>query len=108
MGIVSLMPNPSRDDDKARVIGRRLAATREALDLTQEELAELIGVSRSALSNWELGRLPDIEAMMRLGARRKIPLDWIYLGDDSQLPLSVARRLAENQAHPTSARRRAV
>lgn len=80
------MPNPSRSAAWTIEVGRRLAATRKALDLTQEQLGDEIGVSRTALGNWETGaRLPDPAAMARLTRRFKIPMDWIYLGDPAGL-----------------------
>jgi transcriptional regulator with XRE-family HTH domain len=83
-----------RPDDVLLVVGRRLRATRVALSLTQEQLAAEIGVSRTALANWELGSaLPDVLAMGRLSDRYGATLDWIYRGDMSGLRLSLANRL---------------
>lgn len=39
----------------AAVIGKRLRARREALGLTQVELAALVGVSQATISGWERG-----------------------------------------------------
>ncbi len=37
-------------------IGSKIKALRRAKDLTQEELAEVLGVSSKAVSQWECGR----------------------------------------------------
>lgn len=88
------MANPPRSAQWRDQVAERLASTREALDLTQEELAEQLGVSRSALGNWETGRnLPDVAAMDRFAERHRITLDWIYRGDPSALPRNLARKL---------------
>ena len=39
-----------------RDIGERIRQTRQARGLTQEQLAEEVGVSRSAVAQWETGR----------------------------------------------------
>ena len=36
----------------------RIAAVRKAAGLTQEQLGELLGVTRQAVSKWESGRTP--------------------------------------------------
>lgn len=88
------MPSPHRSSDWTFEVGRRLAATRKALELTQEELGDAIGVSRTALGNWETGiRLPDPAAMARLARRFQVPMDWIYLGDPASLPHRLAGTL---------------
>lgn len=93
------MPNPVRSSHWIREVGRRLAVTREALDLTQQQLAEEIGVSRGALGNWEQGsRLPDPAAMARLVQRYRVSLDWLYLGDPSNLPHHLAAKLLGPQS----------
>jgi transcriptional regulator with XRE-family HTH domain len=47
---------PSTDDPPVRHVGRRIAARRVELGLTQQELAARIAISRVALSNLESGR----------------------------------------------------
>ena len=52
---------------KAEVFGNRIKALREQRGFTQSQLADRMTVSRSAISNWELGnRLPDITMLDRL------------------------------------------
>lgn len=52
--------------DQAK-IGKHLAALRRGAGMTQEALAERIGVTNKTVSRWETGRyLPDIEALALL------------------------------------------
>ena len=37
-------------------IGQRIMRRRQALDMSQEELARLVNVSRYTVSNWEIGK----------------------------------------------------
>lgn len=43
------------DDAEIRAIGQRLQAAREAQGRTQDEMAEVVGISRVTLSHWEVG-----------------------------------------------------
>jgi transcriptional regulator with XRE-family HTH domain len=84
-------------------IGERLAATRDAVGLTQQGFANLFGCSRAAIANWEIGRsLPDIHTMMRFCERCDLPLDWIYQGKSQRLPLEIAQKVLNPD--PRSAR----
>ena len=48
-------------------IGQKITQARKASGMTQEELAAVLSVSRSTVSNWEAGRrLPDVVMLMRL------------------------------------------
>ena len=50
-------------------LGNKLAKLRREQNLTQEQLAELMGVSRQAVSKWESGlAIPETEKLIRLGA----------------------------------------
>ncbi|SEA83914.1 DNA-binding transcriptional regulator, XRE-family HTH domain [Eubacterium aggregans] len=52
-------------------------------ELTQEQLAEQLGVSRQAISNWENNRnLPDIEILISITKIFHLSLDYLILGDD--------------------------
>ena len=56
--------------------GQKLKDIRKAQGLSQEQLAEKIGVSRQAITKWETGRgLPDMENMMILAEIFKTTLD---------------------------------
>lgn len=62
--------------------GERLRARREALQMSRDELAELLGVSRSAIGNYETGvSFPKEEVMLKLFD--SLHVDANYLFQDS-------------------------
>jgi transcriptional regulator with XRE-family HTH domain len=90
------MSKPRRPSDQMMAVGQRLRVTREALGMTQAELAAELNISASAITNWEAGiRLADVLAMGRLVERFGVTLDWIYLGDMSGLRHSLATKLRD-------------
>ncbi|MGX7199969.1 helix-turn-helix domain-containing protein [Enterococcus nangangensis] len=57
-------------------IGQKIAATRKEKNLTQLELADALGVSYQAVSNWERGQsMPDIEKLPELASFLQLSLD---------------------------------
>jgi Predicted transcriptional regulators len=57
-----------------------LAAARVNANLTQEEVAAIMGVSKTTIVNWEKGRIvPGIPEMSMLSQVYKIPQDYIFL-----------------------------
>ena len=77
--------------------GLRLKAVREMFyergPIKQDAFAAKIGVARTALANWESGKLPDIRAIVRLYDWLGVPLEWIYLGQTRHVELALAERL---------------
>jgi transcriptional regulator with XRE-family HTH domain len=68
------MPRTAASEIHAKVVGREIRATRNALGLTQSEVAERLGASASYISaveagrrNLTLGQLANIANAMRLG-----------------------------------------
>lgn len=63
-------------------INEKLKNARLAVQLTQEQVAENIMVSRQTISNWENGKsLPDIANVMKLSDLYQISLDELLKGD---------------------------
>lgn len=63
-------------------VGERLKLRRVELNLTQEYVAEVLGITRQTISNWENGRsYPDIERMIRLSDVYLLSLDELLKGD---------------------------
>jgi transcriptional regulator with XRE-family HTH domain len=72
-------------------IGRRLALTREVLDLQQNEFCEKAKIAPNAYNQYERGKKrPSIENAIRLCQTYALTLDWIYLGNDDALRYSLA------------------
>lgn len=60
------------------MLGERIAELRKELELSQEELAKKIGVSRSALSLYEIDRRePDLETVKKI---QSYPDDYFFRG----------------------------
>jgi transcriptional regulator with XRE-family HTH domain len=68
------------------MINIKLKQARLAANLTQEELAEKIGVSRQTISNWENGRsYPDIVSIIFLSDIYDMTLDSLLKGDNEMI-----------------------
>lgn len=74
--------------------GERLARARVAAGLTQEDVAEVLGISCQTLSSWENGKtVPNIGAVLRLSDTYGVALD------DLLLPSYVAQISAREEAY---------
>ena len=63
-------------------IGSRLKNARSEHGLTQEQVAEELGVSRQSISNWENNRsYPDIVSVIKLSDLYSISLDELLKED---------------------------
>jgi len=61
--------------------GERLRALRDHHHQSQSELAEFIGVSKGAVSQWELDDVrPTWENLMHLAEHFNVTLDWLVAG----------------------------
>ena len=61
--------------------GKRIRTLREALDLTQRDVAGLVGVKQAHVSRWELGSLPAADTLPRLAVALETTGDRIMHGD---------------------------
>ena len=62
--------------------GEKIAALRRKAGLSQEALAEELGISRQAVSRWETSEsLPDAEKIIRLSRRFSVTTDYLLLED---------------------------
>lgn len=76
-------------------LGQRIRAEREKLGYSQEQLAQMMYVSRQAVSKWENGQsYPDIEKMMELAKLFAISLDEL-VNEDS----GVKKQLIKDGTH---------
>lgn len=70
-------------------LGKRVAAAREKRDLSQQKLAELLGLSRTSVTNIEKGRQPvDVHVLVGIantlgvGILKLIPEETLYKKPD--------------------------
>ena len=61
-----------------RKIGESIAALRQALGATQEDLAQSVGVSAQAVSKWECGGMPDAALLPAIADFLGVPIDRLY------------------------------
>lgn len=85
------MSRRGREPDLGTV-GGRIQAARLAAGLTQEQLANDIGVSKSAISQWESGKIDGLKAdnLLNLAERVDASARWIWLGkekDGTDIPM---------------------
>lgn len=74
-------------------VGRKIAMRRREKNMTQMELADLMGVSFQAVSNWERGNsMPDIAKLPELGRLLDLTVDEMLADGDS---VKLVRRLIE-------------
>lgn len=63
----------------------RIAAVRKAAGLTQEQLGELLGVTRQAVSKWESGQTsPDVATLAALCEKLRVSADYVLLGKEPE------------------------
>lgn len=98
------MPKKAADQNPenaamAVAFGKRVRLARDAAVLTQEQLAELIGMDGKSVSNWERGLqfmyAPDL---YRLAGALKVTTDWLLGGDPRMLTVDMQERLCSPKA----------
>lgn len=68
-------------------IGARIKAAREELGWTQDQLAEAVGVSRSAVAQWETGRAGQVTTnLTRVAATLGVGVEHLMYGRDKRAP----------------------
>lgn len=68
-------------------ISERIQGLRKAGGLSQEELADRLGVSRQAVSKWESGQsTPDLEKVIGLSSFFSVSTDYILKGTEPEPP----------------------
>lgn len=77
------------------MIGEQLQQARQARQLSQEQVAEQLAVSRQTISNWETEKsYPDIERVLHLAELYQVSLDELLRSDPQ---LIHAWQVASNQ-----------
>ena len=67
-------------------LGKKIIEMRKNKNLSQEQLAEVLNVSRQTISNWENGKFyPDIDALVKISKYFNISLDDLLASDSNIL-----------------------
>ena len=67
-------------------LGKKIIEMRKNKNLSQEQLAEVLNVSRQTISNWEDGKFyPDIDALVKISKCFNISLDDLLASDSNIL-----------------------
>ena len=62
--------------------GENLQLIRKKNQLSQEDLAEMLGVSRQAVSKWELGEgYPEVDKLVILSRKLNVSIDSLLTGE---------------------------
>ena len=65
--------------------GENLQSVRKKNHLSQEDLAEMLGVSRQAVSKWELGEgYPEVEKLLALSKKLNVSLDSLLQSESTE------------------------
>jgi transcriptional regulator with XRE-family HTH domain len=78
----------------SKEIGSRLKQLRERAGISQEKLAELVGVSRFQLQKYESGQnMMNTEKLQFMAQALSVPVQAFFVSGEEDLPLAVAERL---------------
>ena len=62
-------------------IGKRISELRKRQGITQEQLADILGTTRQAVSKWESGKSnPDLDYVIRMGGIFEVSMDYLLRG----------------------------
>lgn len=78
-------------------ISKKISEIRNSNKLTQEDLAEILGVARQTISNWENDKCyPDIETIILISDKFNISLD-ILLKEDKEMVKAIDKSVRVNK-----------
>ena len=78
-------------------LGQKIKEYRNALQMTQEELAERMFVSRQTISNWENDKsYPDIQSLLLLSNLFNVSLDTLVKGDVERMKEKIDETTIKN------------
>lgn len=100
MVLAGLLAMSLAEEATAERIADRLSLVREVTGLTQTEFARRAGLGVSAWNNYETARKRiSVDAAIALCETYSLTLDYVYLGDASNLPYHLASALQSVRDH---------
>lgn len=91
--LTNISSSETVDDREARVnytilmnLNQRIFQARKDADLTQDQLAEAVGKTRSAVAQWESGEVrPRHSTLVAIARATKVSLQWLESGVDPEI-----------------------
>lgn len=81
------------------MIGKRLKTARKQKELTQQEVAEIVHVSRATVSSWEVGRTyPSLDVLVELSELYELSLDTL-LKEDMKMVEQVSKEVKQKRIY---------
>jgi len=78
-------------------IGSKIKEARMKIEMTQEQVAEILGVSRQTISNWETGKsYPDIVSVIKMSDLYEVSLDYLLKGKEDETMTNYINYLEES------------
>ncbi len=78
-------------------IGSKIKEARLKIELTQEQVAEVLDVSRQTVSNWETGKsYPDIVSVIKMSDLYGVSLDYLLKGKEAETMTNYISYLEES------------
>ena len=85
-------------------LAEKILQCRKKAGLSQEALAERIGVSRQAVSKWETGEaMPELSTVVALAKEFGVTTDWL-LSDEEEIPAAETPKAEEPKTETTPSR----
>jgi transcriptional regulator with XRE-family HTH domain len=73
-------------------IGTRIKALRREKGISQDDLAQRVGVSRSAVAQWETGRTGQVTGnLSRIAGALDASVEFLVYGDDKRAPGAITQ-----------------
>lgn len=77
----------------APIMKERLRAARKKADLSQDQVAEILGINQSSVAQWETGRSkPTPDRLPVLAKLYGVPEDWLAAPEGSEAPVLVQNK----------------
>jgi transcriptional regulator with XRE-family HTH domain len=71
--------------DNKKKIGERIRVIRQRLKMSQEKLAQELGVANTSVSSYETGdAYPSVPGLIKLAEIGSVTLDWLLLGYETK------------------------
>ena len=88
-------------------VGQQLKALRKGKKLTQEQVADKLGISRSSIANYEIGRRsPNLNDLKQFAVFYGVSLDYFGVASVDEVfeLISRAKKVFDNEDIPTEAK----